>query len=250
MTERVDFDRFLASLTPTKDRRETEWQQGEHVTLIGPTGRGKTTMALALLPLRDFTVIIGTKPRDADETLNRLIWRRNWRRPLEGPGPDDYLRVRRWPGPPAEHAPRQVVWPRFRTMADVPHQREVVQATLRGVFAAGSWCVFADDVNHLIDSCKVDEELKMLWRMGRSTGVSLVTALQRPRHAPLEAYDQATHLFIWRDNDDENVKRLGDLGGAHDRKTIRADVADLDKHEALYLNTRTGRKVVTTAEAA
>src|SRR5690349_6421632 len=49
------------------------WRQGEHVGLIGPTGSGKTTLAMWLLPLRKYVVVLGTKPRD--KTLDELAAR-------------------------------------------------------------------------------------------------------------------------------------------------------------------------------
>jgi hypothetical protein len=60
-------------------------------------------------------------------------------------------------------------------------------------------------------------------------------------------YDQATHLFFWRDNDETNLKRIGGLG-AIDSTLIRHTVGRLPRHSALYLNTRTGRMAVTRVE--
>src|SRR5215472_5611577 len=41
-----------------------DWTPGEHVTLIGPTGSGKTHMALALARICKYSLIIATKRRD------------------------------------------------------------------------------------------------------------------------------------------------------------------------------------------
>jgi hypothetical protein len=59
-------------------------------------------------------------------------------------------------------------------------------------------------------------------------------------------YDQATHLFFWRDNDDANLKRIGGIGSL-DARLVRDTVAALPHHETLYVNTRTGRLVQTIA---
>jgi hypothetical protein len=45
------------------------WDQGEHLAMIGPTGSGKTTLALYLLELRDFVTVLATKL-----VPKRLIW--------------------------------------------------------------------------------------------------------------------------------------------------------------------------------
>src|SRR5215831_13430605 len=41
-----------------------EWKPGDHVTLIGPTGSGKTHMGLALAKICKYSLIIATKRRD------------------------------------------------------------------------------------------------------------------------------------------------------------------------------------------
>jgi hypothetical protein len=71
-----------------------------------------------------------------------------------------------------------------------------------------------------------------------------VLGTQRPRWIPLEAYDQATHLFFWRDTDEGNVMRVAELAG-----TRKRDVADivprLAKHDILYVNRDTSELVIT-----
>jgi hypothetical protein len=68
------------------------------------------------------------------------------------------------------------------------------------------------------DSASQDE-LELFWLQGRSQGNSLITATQRPRFIPLEAYDQASHLFLWRDNDTANIARVAEMAGVN-RKTV------------------------------
>jgi hypothetical protein len=74
---------------------------------------------------------------------------------------------------------------------------------------------------------------------GRSLNVSFVAATQRPSWVPLEAYDQATHLLLWRETDKRNLSRLGDIGGV-DTELIRSVVPTLPKHDFVYVNTRDG----------
>ena len=52
-------------------------------------------------------------------------------------------------------------------------------------------------------------------------------------------YDQATWLFFFRENDERNLRRIGGIGGL-ETKAIATTVANLEMHEFLAVNTRTG----------
>lgn len=209
------------------------WRQGEHVSLIGPTGTGKTFAGLQLLELRDYCTVLGTKPRDP--TLDQLR-RRRWRV------------IEQWP-PPAL-ARRVVLWPRWRSPADTPAQRATIHQAFGEMFAAGGWCVFADELSYLSRELRLDGDLRHFWQQGRSMGLSLVGATQRPAWVPLDIYSAATHLFFWRTNDDNDLRRIGGVGWLSSAM-IRRAVATLDhrSHQFLYLNSRTGLMVRSRVEA-
>lgn len=211
-----------------------DWQQGEHVSLIGPTGLGKTTLALAVLPRRTNTVIFATKPSGRDATLAALTRR--------GAG---YSVARDWPPPPTSR--RVLLWPPNRRMEDVRRQQDVFARTLAAVYRTGGWCVYLDELAYVTNTLRLEGAMELLWQQGRSLGVSVVASTQRPAHVPLMLYDQATHLFFWRDNDERNLKRLGGIGWLS-RKEIVNTVARLGIHEVLYVNARTGAMAVTRVE--
>jgi energy-coupling factor transporter ATP-binding protein EcfA2 len=204
--------------------RRFAWEQGEHVSLIGPTGCGKSTLGLALLPFRKSVVILGTKPRDA--VLDRLVRTKQYRR------------LREFQPRPGER--RVILWPTLRDPADVSTQRDVLADAFRSIFHSGGWCVYADEARYLCEFLRLEAYLQLLWQQGRSLGISLVANVQRPAGMPLELYNQATHLFLWRETDRVNLTRLGGLGGEVDSTLIRREVTTLSRHEFLYLNTRTG----------
>ena len=83
---RVTWDEFLKSF---------RWKQGEHVTLLGPTGQGKTTLALAILPRREYVIVFGTKAKD--KTLDRLIKEDGYEKCTEYPPPTWAKKVVLWP---------------------------------------------------------------------------------------------------------------------------------------------------------
>ena len=219
----VSWDTFM-------DYWRKTWRQGEHVSYIGPTGSGKTTLAVELLGVRRHVVALATKPRDS--TMDRLIR-------------DGYRKIKTWP-PPRVGGSRVVLWPPFRDDSDLPNQQAVMASALRGAFTEQSWTIFADELWYLGTELRLDHLLRIIWTQGRSLDVTLVGGTQRPAHVPLLAYDQATHLFFFRDNDETNLRRISGLGGLNSA-LIRRTVAALPRHVALYVNTRTGQLVTTRA---
>lgn len=213
-------------------RARLRWAQGEHVGLVGPTGQGKTTLALDLLGLRGWSVILATKPRD--RTLAGL----------ERTG--GYHRISAWP-PPNDRTPRVLLWPRWRSPADTPRQAAAIHHALTSIFGEEAWCVFADDVQYLTDRLRLGSVLTDLWLQARALRVSVVAATQRPRHVPLVMWSQSSHLFLWGTNDDEDLRRLSGFGGLSSKR-IRTTVAGLARHDVLYINTRTGALAVTRYE--
>jgi len=207
-----------------------DWQQGEHVTLIGSTGLGKTTTAMEIMPIRDYPIVVVTKPSGRDKTI--LHYKKR----------DRYKLVTSWP--PTTVDSRILFWPTLKHPDDVPNQQRQIRNLLRNAFTRGAYAILLDELRYITDDLGLKSEVELLWQQGRSLGISMVVCAQRPAHVPLLAYSQATHLFLWRDNDKRNVSRMAELG-AFDSKTIALTIANLDKHEVLYLNTRTGAMVTT-----
>lgn len=210
------------------------WEQGEHISLIGPTGAGKTTLALELLPMRDFVCVIATKPRDPVVSLLRQ---------------QGYTLLRKWPDH-IDHrvTPRVILWPRFGKLTDLKAQQRIIHRALGFMFQSGGWTIYLDELSYLTKTLRLESAVSLLLQQGRSLGVSIVAGTQRPAHVPLLIYDQATHLFLWRDNDERNLRRMGGIGGL-DAAMIRRTVAGLDLHDVLYVNTRgLGDLVVTRVD--
>lgn len=214
-----------------------DWQQGEHVSLIGPTGQGKTTLALKILPRRSHTCILATKP--VDPTLSKLASRRT-------PPSERYVKQRTWA--PTMLTPRVLLWPPIDNLReDIDEQVRVFNEALPEIYSAGGWCVYADELQYLVRVLGLGGLLEMFWYQGRSLKVSLVASFQRPAWVPVAAYSSSTHLFFWRTNDDRDLKTIGGLGTL-DSKQIREIVKKLSRYEVLYINTRDDTMLVTKVE--
>jgi energy-coupling factor transporter ATP-binding protein EcfA2 len=224
MAPRVPWDVFVSRL---------DWQQGEHVGLIGPTGQGKTNLLMNLLPLRTYTTVFATKPRD--NSMDRLI-------------ASGYLKMDKWAAIPPERAPKRVLWPNATTIDSEDHQRKVFKHAYGEIYREGGWCSVVDEGFYMSEILSLKKEMKVMWTQGRSLGISHVVATQRPRWVPLEMYDQSTHLFFWLNNDDESLRRMSGLGVASSN-VVRTLVQGLETFQCLYLNTRTGDMMRTRAPA-
>lgn len=220
---RIPWDEFLQT--------EFRWAQGEHVGLIGPTGQGKTTMMRSLLPLHPYVVVFASKPRD--ETMDALIR-------------TGYYPIRRWQSLDPAKFPKRVLWPDAKSLNSVQLQRDTFHDAFERIYREGGWTVAVDELWYMSQVLKLEMDVKIYLQQARALGISLLVATQRPAYVPLEVYDMSTHLFFWRDNDENNLRRLSGIS-FRSAELVRSVVADLEQFQVLYINTRTGRMVRTRA---
>lgn len=218
---RVPWDQFLM--------HELQWRAGEHFALIGPTGQGKTTMLMNLLPLHPFVTVFATKPRDM--TMETLI-------------AHGYLRVDRWRSLDPAYYPRRVLWPDAGRMDSVKVQKDVFHDAFGRIYREGGWTVALDETWYVANTLKLGGDIKLYLLQARALGISLMCATQRPAMIPLEVYDQSSHLMFWRDNDESNLKRISGISW-RSAELVRHVVSGLEPHQVLYVNTRTGRMLRT-----
>jgi energy-coupling factor transporter ATP-binding protein EcfA2 len=206
-----------------------KWRAGEHIGLVGPTGQGKTTMILNLLPLHPYVTVFATKPRD--RTMDGLI-------------ATGYLRMERWRSIDPEEFPRRVLWPNAVALDSAKIQHDVFKEAFAKIYREGNWTVALDETMYMSSILKLDDEIKTYLLQARSLDISLVSATQRPAWVPRELYTSCTHLFFWRVNDETDLRSLGGIG-SRSSDLIRDVVANLESYQALYINTRTGEMIRT-----
>lgn len=205
-----------------------DYQPGEHVTSIMPTGGGKTYMNFQLLektPIPAVTLVM--KPKDAEPAM--------WTRRL------GYKEVGHWPPPkpwPWQDKPRgYTLWPK-QTLTDLDRDDEILRTefskALLHVYKHGDQIAFADEVGGLCE-LKLQKHLKALWMRGRSMGAGLWAATQKPSGdqggppVPTYLYSAATHLFLGYDQTKMNRQRFGEIGGV-DPRMVEDAVMSLRLH--------------------
>lgn len=223
----------IPEITWADFNRGFDWRQGEHVSLIGPTGSGKTTLMNTFLERRALVCAFANKPKD--ETMDQLAKRPGWKV------------VSKFPGY-SEDDKRIILWPKGKSIADFQEvQSRAYYDALSKIWDIGYYCVAFDEVRYICENLKLKKWMELYWMQARSLKISVVAGTQRPAYVPLTMFDQATHLFFWCDNDERNLNRIGGLG-ATNSKLIREVVSHLPPRTVLYLNTRTGYMCQTKVE--
>jgi hypothetical protein len=217
----VDREEFISS--------RFRYEPGQHVTFLGRTDSGKTTLAYQLIEHVSSpklpAVSLVVKPKSP--TVNR--WAKKLGHPI----------VRQWP-PPMQtfraRPPGWVFWPKhsFDPDKDDAMLYERMRRALHESYKHGKRIVFADETLGLSD-LGLDRTLVALWTRGREMNAGLWAATQKPSHIPLYAYNQATHLFLAYESDKRGRQRFSELAG-FDPRLIEEIVLGLRKWEWLYIN--------------
>lgn len=213
------------------------YRPGEHVTFIGKTQSGKTTLGFELLdrvtsPDLQGIVLVRKPKDDTPDTLIKQL---------------GYTRVREWP-PPSAQLPRWApnrprgwaLWPRYghirrdKLVAANQFGRAMADSYSRTAKRRGQPRIIFGDEMLAMKRLGLEDDMNEIWEQGSGMGLAFWGACQRPFNAPLHAYEQSVHLFIWRSNDTRNLRRYGEIGGI-DPQLIHAVVSQLQGHECFYV---------------
>lgn len=194
----------------------------EHVVLVGQAGSGKTTLAREILDYQPYVVVLGTKTRD-NSLYDPLVQR-------------GYTIVDKFDPTNLEH-PKVIFAPKLEepTPRALAAQGSAFQKALTGIFQTGGWCVYADEVRYLTETLKLQSILNTLWLQGRSLWITLVVSTQRPVSIPLNAFEQATHSFLFRTAGKEDRIRSSEFQGGNS-PVVYETLVQLPHHEFLYVN--------------
>lgn len=205
--ETISYQEFLARL-------KRHWHLSEHIGIIGPTGSGKSFIAVDLVALRKNAVVIATKSKD--KTL------------------DSYPFVKRTTWPPEWNEHHVMLWKKPKELGDFREQQVLVYGTMNDIYKHGGWTVYYDDLYYIANTLNLKRPLQMFYTQVRSQGVSIIASMQRPRLTVLEAVSQAKYLIVFRTRDKLDVDRIAEGMGLN-RKELQALNDSLAKYEFLLL---------------
>lgn len=199
----------------------------QHVTFIGPTQRGKTTLAVQLLSVcispEDPTVILAGKPADRDPTMRKASELLNLRV------------IKSWP-------PVRTISDRYKKRngyilkplgkADSSVDEEAVlerefRKALKSLYSSKKPVIITVDETSLIyEDLKLKKEYDAPLKRGAPI-VAVWSLIQRGRHISYHAYDAPEHIFIFYDADESNRIRYAQIGGV-DPKLVQQIAANLE----------------------
>lgn len=209
-----------------------DYNDGEHVVVIEPTGGGKTTICYQMMERamrqEPGLSVVTFMPKPAD--LSTVAWAAALglrETPVWPPPPKP------WKAKPAGY----VLWPPHRMDLPTAERRELVGKTLRdgldGQYKAGHSISFVDDAHSSATYMKLNDNIEEILVNGRAGGAAAWLALQKPSGTvnaggiTTYAYSSPTHYLFGKDTNEANLKRLSEIGGGIDPARIAPIIRSL-----------------------
>jgi hypothetical protein len=150
------------------------WMPGEHVSLIGLTGSGKSTLGSRLLEDRQFVLILRTKADDVKYPHTVKITKAEQ---LKDPRVERFV---------LEPYPDQAI------------QRKEISRALDMVWQMGGFTVYVDETLYVDNELGCRPLLNRLLTQGRNPGkISVICAMQRPVQVTRFAIGESTHVICF-----------------------------------------------------
>lgn len=214
------------------------WKQGEHVAIIGPTGRGKTTLARYLLAIRRYVVVLAVKAHDDTIETFKKPWHdaTNTKRIID----PKYKVINYWPPFYTDH--KIVYWIKPKNLKYDPEQAEKIYESLNHIFKAGGWCVFLDDLGYVTGILGLAKSVATLFSQGRSNNNSIVSALTQPssiaQRVPTESWRQVRHIIAFKYANVNDVVKIAEMAGIEKYIAVQLN-EQLGQYDFLYYNNGT-----------
>lgn len=185
---------------------KNSWRQGEHVSIIGPTGTGKTTIAHSILDAREFVCVLAVKR--FDDTLQRFKYGHRY-------GRARYDVIRKWP--PEFNQKRVIFWQKPTKIEDQQKVADAIHKALNEMYRSGGWCIYCDEAGYIAGNLGLGRAVGVLLNQGRSAHVSMVCTMTRPRsmvaRVPVETLNQCRHHIIFKYQDEKEIQTCAQIAG-------------------------------------
>jgi hypothetical protein len=208
--------------------------QGRHILFDGPTQSGKTLLARYMARLRDFVVVLGTKP--VDPSLDAYV-------------DEGYTRIDHWPPTPGDFRrggwsadeARFILWPRITKREQLRAYAHVYAACLDDIFIQGRWTIVCDEGLWLSSrsGLNLGQQLGDIAYGGASNKVSLYLCIQRPAGIPRITWQSCADAFIFKTGVTNDLRELASLG-TYDPKPVAEAIKHLGRFQFLDLPCRGG----------
>lgn len=206
------------------------WAPGQHWALIGPTGEGKSTLAVALMKIRKY--VLALDPKGADETLAASGYQR-----ISGGLPPRKRLPRKIQRDLDEGRPVRLIVG-FEALTDDEDQRlrAMMSEAIDYARRAGGWTLYVDEFE-LLSSQRMFRLGPLIERMlitARRKKTSVIAAFQAPAWVSKHATRQATFAVIFPTRALDMIKEVAQSMG-RDWRTVAAIVDELPPYHALII---------------
>lgn len=223
--------------------RYWRYEPGEHVTVLGHTGSGKTWLMMQLLAMTASPKLpsVTTVMKPTDATVTKWAAANGHRIVRDYPVSQFGMIWRRKPN-------GYILWPEHSYNLDpdydeARHATAFIQA-LRYAYKTGNHIVAVDDATRASELATqrtpgrrpitVGKWMRTIWSLGRDPGCGQWIASQRAVGLDLLAYNGASHLLLAKEPDARNRKRFEEIGGV-DSALVAATTRRLRPYHFLYI---------------
>ena len=208
------------------------WDQGQHVSCIGPNGGGKSSVCRAIIEERirlrhSRFCMLHTKRKDR---LFERFLREGWHQYARWP-PD-------WEG---RESGKVIIRPPYGRASDISARKRVIIATIDAIIKETSWGLYVDEAAYLVETLGLRILLDELWNSARAADITVVAGSQRASWINRAMLSEQQWLIGFKLTDRDDRLRLAEVMGNRELEPV---LDSLKPHEFVVGRTRVNEYVI------